>query len=167
MSEEVPAYGRAISTPLTPTSAMTGDEAHARARAVVERMMSTDAFSQWLGVTLLDVRVGRATAQMTVRPEMVNGFGTAHGGIVFALGDSALAFCTNSTGEIAVALDCSCSYPAAVRPGDVLTAVGVQETSTRRIGFASVTVRNQHDVVVGHFRGTVYKTGKPLFAESK
>lgn len=137
----------------------------ARARAVVERMMSTDAFSKWLGVRLLEVGVGRATCEMTVRPEMVNGFGTAHGGIVFALGDSALAYCTNSTGEISVALDCSCSYPAAVRPGDVLTAIAVQETSTRKIGFASVTIRNQHDAVVGHFRGTVYRTGKPLFTE--
>lgn len=140
-------------------------EADAKARMVVERMMSTDAFSKWLGVRLLDVSVGRATCVMTVRPEMVNGFGTAHGGIVFALGDSALAFCTNSTGEISVALDCSCSYPTAVRPGDVLTATAVQETSTRKIGFASVTIRNQNDAVVGHFRGTVYRTGKPLFAE--
>jgi acyl-CoA thioesterase len=154
-------------TPVAPTPAMAGDEADARARVVVERMMTSDAFSQWLGVTLIDVGAGRATVRMTVRPEMVNGFGTAHGGIVFALGDSALAFCTNSTGEIAVALDCTMSYPAAVRPGDVLTATGVQESATRRVGFASVTVRNQDDVIVGHFRGTVYRTGKPLFADAK
>jgi len=141
-------------------------DADARARQVVERMMSTDAFSQWLGVRILDVGAGRATVQMTVRPEMVNGFGSAHGGIVFSLGDSALAFSTNSTGEIAVALDCSVSYPAAVKPGDVLTATAVQETTTRRIGFASVTVRNQLDAIVGHFRGTVYRTGKPLFPET-
>ena len=141
-------------------------EADARARAVVERMMSTDAFSKWLGVTLLEVGVGRATARMTVRSEMVNGFGTAHGGIVFAFGDSLLAFCCNSTGEISVALDCSVSYPAAVRPGDMLTATGVQESSTRRIGFASVTIRNQDEMIVGHFRGTVYRTGKPLFPET-
>jgi len=49
-----------------------------------------------------------------------------------------------------------------VRPGDVLTATGVRETTTNKIGFASVTVRNQDDVVVGHFRGTVYRTHKPL-----
>jgi acyl-CoA thioesterase len=99
---------------------------------------------------------------MTVRPEMVNGFGTAHGGIVFAFADSALAFCTNSDGEISVALDCTVSYPTAVRPGDVLTATGVQESTTNKIGFARVTVVNQEDAVVGHFRGTVYRTRKPL-----
>ncbi|MEX2180557.1 MAG: hotdog fold thioesterase [Gemmatimonadaceae bacterium] len=138
-------------------------DADAKARAVVERMMATDAFSRWLGVEVLEVGVKRATIRMTVRPEMVNGFGTAHGGIVYALSDSAIAFCCNSNGEISVALDCSCSYPAAVRPGDVLTAVAIEESSTRKVGFAAVTTRNQDGVIVGHFRGTVYRTGKPLF----
>jgi acyl-CoA thioesterase len=137
-------------------------DADLRARETVERMLVTDAFSRWLGVEVLEVAVGRAVLRMTVRPEMVNGFGTGHGGIVFAFADSALAFCTNSDGTISVALDCTISYPAAVRPGDVLIATGVRETTTNKIGFASVTVRNQDDVVVGHFRGTVYRTHKPL-----
>ena len=137
-------------------------DADVRARETVERMLVTDAFSRWLGVEVLEVAVGRAVLRMTVRPEMVNGFGTGHGGIVFAFADSALAFCTNADGTISVALDCTISYPAAVRPGDVLTATGVRETTTNKIGFASVTVRNQDDVVVGHFRGTVYRTHKPL-----
>jgi acyl-CoA thioesterase len=145
----------------TPTEGSHPD-ADARARETVERMLVTDAFSRWLGVEVLEVAVGRAVLRMTVRPEMVNGFGTGHGGIVFAFADSALAFCTNSDGTISVALDCTISYPAAVRPGDVLTATGVRETTTNKIAFASVTVRNQDDVVVGHFRGTVYRTHKPL-----
>ena len=144
-----------------PTAGQIAD-ADRRARETVERMLVTDAFSRWLGVEVLEVAAGRAVLRMTVRPEMVNGFGTAHGGIVFAFADSALAFCTNSDGTISVALDCTISYPAAVRPGDVLIATGVRETTTNKIGFASVTVRNQDDVVVGHFRGTVYRTHKPL-----
>ena len=52
--------------------------------------------------------------------------------------------------------------PAAVRPGDVLTATGIRQTTTNKIAFAEVTVRNQDDVIVGHFRGTVYRTHKPL-----
>ena len=137
-------------------------DADLRARETVERLLVTDAFSRWLGVEVLEVAVGRAVLRMTVRPEIVNGFGTGHGGIVFAFADSALAFCTNSDGTISVALDCTISYPAAVRPGDVLIATGVRETTTNKIGFASVTVRNQDEVVVGHFRGTVYRTHKPL-----
>jgi len=131
------------------------------AKEIVGKMFAQDAFSQWLGITVLDVREGYCELQMTLREEMTNGFGTAHGGIVFAFADTALAFCTNASGEISVALDCTISYPAAVKPGDVLTAVGVQETTSRKVGFAKVTVTNQDGVIVGHFRGTVYRTQKP------
>jgi len=144
--------------PIPPSPA----EADRLARETVERMLVRDAFSQWLGIELVEVQAGRAVLRMAVRPEMVNGFGTAHGGIVFAFADSALAFCTNSDGTISVALDCTVSYPTAVRPGDVLTATGVRQTTTNKIAFAEVTVRNQDDAIVGHFRGTVYRTHKPL-----
>jgi len=137
-------------------------DADRRARAVVDRMMSRDAFSQWLGVEVLEVREKQAVIRMTVRPEMVNGFGAGHGGIVFAFADSAHAFATNSNGEISVAVDCTISYPAAIRPGDVLTATAIEQTSTNRLGFCEVTVRNQDEAIVGHFRGTIYRTRKPL-----
>ena len=135
----------------------------ATARAVVERMLAGDRFSQWLGVELVEVGVKRAVARMTVREDMVNGFGIGHGGIVYSLADSVFAFATNSDGLISVAVDTSMSYPAAVRPGDVLTATGVEQSSTRKLGFCEVTIRNQDDVVVGYFRGTIYRTLKPLF----
>lgn len=150
-----------VFTPIRQIGEDAAEALDARARAVVARMFEQDAFSKWLGVEVLEVAEGRCTLRMTVREEMTNGFGTAHGGIVFAFGDTALAFCTNGSGEISVALDCSISYPAAVRPGDVLTAEGLQESTSRKVGFASVTIRNQDDVVVGHFRGTVYRTQKP------
>lgn len=128
---------------------------------VIAKMFAQDAFSQWLGIRVLVVREGYCELQMTVREEMTNGFGTAHGGIVFSFADTALAFCTNASGDISVALDCSISYPAAVKPGDILTAIGEQETTSRKVGFAKVTVTNQDRVTVGHFRGTVYRTQKP------
>jgi acyl-CoA thioesterase len=150
-----------VFTPIAAIADAAAEAVDAHARTVVGRMFSQDAFSKWLGVEVMEVGEGRCELRMPVREEMTNGFGTAHGGIVFSLADTALAFCTNSSGEIAVALDCTISYPAAVRPGDVLTAVGVQESSSRKIGFAAVTIRNQDDVIVGHFRGTVYRTQKP------
>lgn len=137
-------------------------DADARARDVVGRMFARDAFSQWLGIELLEVAEHRARCRMTVRPEMVNGFGFAHGGIVFAFADSAHAFCSNSSGEISVATDCHISYPAPIRVGDVLTATAEQATQSNRLGFSTITVRNQDDVVVALFRGTVYRTRKPL-----
>lgn len=138
-------------------------DAQRRALAVVEKMVATDAFSRWLGIDVLETRVGHSVVRMTVRDEMVNGFGTSHGGIVFSLADSAFAFATNAGGFVSVAIDCTVSYPAAVRPGDVLTATATEESTTNKLAFCSVTVRNQSNEVVGHFRGTVYRTLKPHF----
>ncbi len=123
--------------------------------------MARDAFSQWLGIQILEADVGRAVVRMTVREEMVNGFGTSHGGIVFSLADSAFAFAINAGGTLSVAIDCTVGFPVAVRPGDVLTAIGIEDSTSNRLAFCVVTVRNQDDVIVGHFRGTGYRTTRP------
>jgi acyl-CoA thioesterase len=132
--------------------------AEQRARAVVDEMLAVDAFSRWLGVEVLEAAPGHSCIRMTVRDEMVNGFGTSHGGIVFSFADSALAFATNAGGFVTVAVDCSVSYTRPVRPGDRLTALCTEESTTNTLAFCSVTVRNQDDVAVGHFRGTVHRT---------
>jgi acyl-CoA thioesterase len=128
---------------------------------VVNTLMARDRFSQWLGIEVLEARVGHAVLRMPVRDDMVNGFGTSHGGILFSLADSAFAFATNAGGVLSVAIDCSVSFPVAVRPGDVLTATAVEQSTTKRLAFCDVTVRNQDNVIAGHFRGTVYRTATP------
>ena len=133
------------------------------ARAVVEKMLAVDGFSRWLGIEVLEIAPGRSVLRMTVRDEMINGFGTAHGGIAYSLADSALAFATNTGGFISVAMDCTISYPAAVRSGDRLTATAIEESTTNKLAFCAVTVRNQHETIIAHFRGTVYRTPKPHF----
>jgi acyl-CoA thioesterase len=127
---------------------------------VVKKMMETDAFSQWLGIEILDSKKGSCKLQMTVRREMCNGFGIIHGGITFSLADSALAFASNAHGRISVALDCSISYPNAVKVGDVLTAVASEVSLTNKIGVYNIPVHNQKDEVVGVFKGSVYRTSK-------
>jgi len=130
------------------------------AERVVNGMLAKDAFSQWLGIEALEIAPRRSTLRMTVRPEMVNGFGVAHGGIAYSLADSALAFACNTHGTVTVALDNSISYPAPVMVGDVLTAVSSEEASTNRLQFHRITITDQNDVVVAVFRGTVYDTRK-------
>jgi acyl-CoA thioesterase len=125
--------------------------------AVVAHLMRQDAFSEWLGLEVLEAAAGRSRLRLTVRDEMVNGFGIAHGGVVFSLADSALAFCTNAAGTLSVALDCTISFPVAVRAGDVLEAEAVEESSTHRLAFCRVTVTRGGEAVA-HFRGTVYRT---------
>ncbi len=127
---------------------------------VVGMLMARDRFSQWLGIEVLEAAVGKSVVRMTVREEMVNGFGTSHGGIVFSLADSAFAFAINAAGTLSVAIDCTVSFPVAVRPGDVLTADAREESTSNKLTFLTATVRNQHDVIVGHFRGTGFRTGR-------
>ena len=133
------------------------------AERVVKGMLERDAFSAWLGLELLEIRPRYAAVRMTVRPDMMNGFGVCHGGVTFGLADSAFAFAANTHGRVTVSIDNSISYPAAVSTGDVLTAIAVEESAANRIAFYAVRVTNQHDGLVALFRGTVYKTTRGHF----
>ena len=131
------------------------------AERVVKGMLDRDAFSAWLGVQLLDVRPSEVAVRMAVRPDMLNGFGVCHGGVTFALADSALAFASNTNGQVTVSIENSITYPAPAAAGDVLTAVASEETAANRVAFYAVRVTKQDDTVVALFRGTVYRTGRP------
>jgi acyl-CoA thioesterase len=137
-------------------------ERHAQARAerLVHGMLSRDAFSEWLGVELVALRPGACALRMTIRDEMVNGFGVCHGGVTYSLADSALAFASNTHGTVTVSIDNAISYPAPVHAGDELTAEANEEIASARVGYYRVTVRNQRDETVALFRGTVYRTQK-------
>ena len=100
---------------------------------------------------------------MQLRREMMNGFGIAHGGITFALADSAFAFACNSEGKITVALDVSISFPKSGKEGDTLIAEAKEINNTNKTGLYLIEVRNQHHEMVALFKGTCYKTEKPLF----
>ncbi len=122
--------------------------------------METDAFSRWLGIDIITSKKGSCKLQMKVREEMCNGFGIIHGGITFSLADSALAFASNAHGRLSVALECSISYPNAVRVGDVLTAEATELSLTNKIGIYNIPVTNQNGELVGAFKGSVYRTSK-------
>ena len=125
-------------------------------------MMETDYFSKWMDIKILAVKESYSKIEMTLRKEMLNGFGIAHGGITFALADSAFAFACNSDGKITVALDVSISFPKAGKEGDVFTAEAKLVNKTNRTGLYMIEVRNQNNDLVGLFKGTCYKTEKHL-----
>ena len=132
------------------------------AKKTVARMLEHDLFSQWLGIEVIDVAEGYSKIKMTVRKEMVNGFGIAHGGIAFSLADSAFAFACNSDGKVTVALDTNMSFPKVVKVGDVLIAEGKRLNQTRSTGLYFIEIKNQNDELVGVFKGTCFRTGKAL-----
>ena len=137
----------------------------ALAERVVNAMMAKDAFSQRLGMEVVEIRPNASAVRMRVTADMLNGFGVCHGGATFSLADSALAFASNTHGNVTVSIENSMTYPSAIRAGDVLTAVAEQESSTNRLAFYRVVVKRGEDDVVALFRGTVYKTNKPFFPD--
>ncbi|HMO61946.1 MAG TPA: hydroxyphenylacetyl-CoA thioesterase PaaI [Ferruginibacter sp.] len=132
------------------------------AKVVVDKMMQDDLFSQWLGITILDVRDGYSKIQMTVRPEMINGFGIVHGGIAFSLADSAFAFACNNRNVLSVALDTAINFLKPVHPGDVLTAEAKELHNGKSTGLYNVIISNQNGHVVAVFKGTCFRTKKKL-----
>src|SRR5690606_22193766 len=125
-------------------------------------MLNQDEFSKWMGIKLVEVREKYCLLEMPVKAEMINGLKTVHGGITFSLADSALAFSSNNTNEASVALHCVINFTKAVRMGDVLRAESVLLSDTRKTGIYDISIKNQDQVLVASFRGTVYKIEKKV-----
>lgn len=134
------------------------------AQKVVAHMMEHDKFSQWLGITVLDIQEGYSKIQMTVREEMLNGFGIVHGGIAFSLADSAFAFACNNRNNLSVALDTSINFTKAVQVGDTLVAEAKEIHNGKSTGLYHITITNQRNEAVAHFKGNCFRMGKKLIA---
>jgi acyl-CoA thioesterase len=132
------------------------------AQQVVNHMMEHDLFSQWLGIEVLNIKEGYSKIVMTVRKEMINGFGIVHGGIAFSLADSAFAFACNNRNNLSVALDTSINFTKPVHVDDVLTAEAKELHNGRSTGLYHITITNQRDHIVALFKGTCFRTNKTL-----
>jgi len=129
---------------------------------VVNQMMENDYFSQWMGVEVIAVKEGYSKIQMTIRKEMVNGFGIVHGGLPFSLADSAFAFACNNRNNLSVALDVTITFTKAVHIGDILIAEAKEVHNGRSTGVYLITIINQKNEQVALFKGTCFRTGKTL-----
>jgi acyl-CoA thioesterase len=134
-----------------------GQQAQRLAERAARTLFERDRASQALGMRLVEVRPGRARVVMTVRPDMVNGHDVCHGGLVFALADSAFAFACNSHNESTVAAAAAIDFLAAARAGDELTAEASELWRTRRNGIYEISVTNQRGERVALFRGRSYR----------
>jgi acyl-CoA thioesterase len=131
------------------------------ARRSADSMWADDAASRMLGMKIVAVGPGTATVSMTVREDMINGWGLCHGGLVASLADSAFAVACNSHGEITVAAGFDVSFLEAARLGDELVAVAIARALRGRSGVYDVTVRRAgDDTVIAEFRGRSRSTGR-------
>jgi acyl-CoA thioesterase len=123
------------------------------------KMLSQDAFSQWLGIEILECEVGRCKVAMTVRKEMLNSMNKVHGGISYSLADTAFGFAANTHGKYAVSIETSINHIEALEAGDYLIAEATLDLQKTKVGFNIVEVRRNEELVA-LFKGVVYRTTK-------
>ena len=136
-----------------------------RAEKSAQAMWATDDASKWFGMSLDAVGPGSSTMSLTVKKEQANGHNICHGGVIFALADSAFAFACNSYNKVTVAQSNSITYVAPARTGDRLTAKAVEIARTGRSGTWDVTVTNEEGAVIALFRGLARTISGTLFEE--
>ena len=128
------------------------------ASKVVDKMLSGDAFSKWLGIEILEISSGYCKLKMQVRKEMTNGFNIAHGGITYSLADSALAFAANSYGIQSLSIETSINHKKKVMNGDTLIAETREIEKKEKIVSYVINIVNQEGIEVAEFNGKVYIT---------
>ena len=130
------------------------------ARRCAAAMLANDRSSQAMGIAIDIPEPGTAVATMVVREDMTNGFDVLHGGLTFALADTAFAFACNAYDQQSFAASAQIDFlrPAMLR--DELTATATEDYRGRRSGYYSVEVRNQRDEVIALFRGRSASTGE-------
>ena len=133
------------------------DETHSGStfpEIVVAGMYGNDNAARGLGVEVVAASPGSACVRMTVREDMLNSHGTCHGGMIFALADTAFAYSCNTDNKTTVAMNCSISFVSPGRRGEILTALSKERVREGRNGIYDVTVSGDDGRTVAVFQGT-------------
>ena len=136
----------------------------ALAKHCADLMRNDDSAARTLGIESDVTSVGGACSRMTVREDMVNGLDVCHGGLVFALGDTAFAFACNAYNVQSFAASCHIEFLRPAKLGDELLATASEDYRGRRGGYYTVKIHNQRDELVALFRGRSGSNGKPVLS---
>lgn len=123
------------------------------------KMLSQDAYSQWLGIEIIESRLGYVKVSMKVRKEMLNSMNKAHGGITYSLADTAFGFTANTHGKYAVSIETSINHIEPLEEGDYITAEATVNLQKTKVGFNIVEIKRGGELVA-LFKGVVYRTNK-------
>ena len=133
-----------------------------RAAAVAAHMLAAEGTGPAWGIEIEAAREGYARVRMTVRPDMLNGHGIGHGGMIFALADSAFAYACNSRNVTTVAAQASIVFLDAARAGEVLVAEATEVALAGRAGVTRVAVRTADGRAIAEFQGYSRTLGGPV-----
>lgn len=133
------------------------------AARVAAEMLANEGLGTAWGMAIEEVRVDYARVQMVVRPDMTNGHGTAHGGALFALADSAFAYACNSHNAVTVAQQASIAFLSPAKVGETLIAEAEQGPRAGRSAVSRVRIISQTDGrLVAEFTGLARQVGGPI-----
>ncbi len=130
--------------------------------AVLRERFENEAYAKKFGISLVELKTGKAVVEMCVTEDMNNIFDMAHGGAVFSIIDAAFELAGNSRGIISVALNMNISYTYPAKAGDILRGEAVETNSTRKTGLYDIKVTNQDGRMVASCQALVYRKGDPL-----
>jgi acyl-CoA thioesterase len=134
------------------------------ARRCADVLLANDRSSKAMGISIEIPEVGRAIATMLVRDDMVNGLDVIHGGLTFALADTAFAFACNAYDRQTFAASAQIDFLRPALLGDELTATASEDHRGRRSSYYSVEVRNQHGEMIAIFRGRSRSIERPILS---
>jgi acyl-CoA thioesterase len=138
------------------------EEQNKTPQQVLETMLKSDAFSKWMGLQVDEIGEGYCKLHYYVTDQMLNGFLSIHGGILFSAADSAFAFACNSHGIFAVALDVTISFARPAKAGDLLTVEAKEIYVGKKTGIYDIKTTNEKGELVAVFKGTAYRTSTKI-----
>jgi acyl-CoA thioesterase len=121
-----------------------------------ENIVYKDSFAKHLGIKILSVGDGTATAEMIITKDHLNGAGTAHGGAIFSLGDTVFGAASNSREGLAMAINGSISFFKAITEGK-LTGVAEEISLHKKLATYIVRIFDDTSKIIALFQGTVYR----------
>jgi acyl-CoA thioesterase len=130
-------------------------------------MLAAEGTGPAWGIEIEEAREGYARIRMTLTPAMLNGHGIAHGGIVFALADTAFAYACNSRNLRTVAAQASIVFLDAAKEGEVLVAEAQEQALAGRSGVTHVSVRTEDGRAVAEFTGFSRSLGGPVIGDNE
>jgi acyl-CoA thioesterase len=140
----------------------TDSEGQRLAERSARALLANDHAAQALGIRVDAVAPGFARICMRVRPDMLNGHGICHGGMLFALADTAFAVACNTYNAVTVAAAAAIDFLGPARSGDELVAEARELWRSRRSGIYEISVRDQRGATLALFRGRSHCIGGPV-----
>ena len=142
------------------------DDSDSLAARVAHAMLAAEGTGPVWGIEIEEAREGYSRIRMTLRPDMLNGHGIAHGGMVFALADTAFAYACNSRNLRTVAAQATIAFLDAGREGDVLIAEAQETALVGRSGVCNVSVRTEDGRAIAQFQGFSRSIGGAVIDET-